>query len=499
MEENGFPSSTRLLNGIRGRLRELSPKIDDKEIQWALQAIDVSLNELVLREDSEFYVSFYSSLKDCLQQGAKLTSDDEHHEDLKTLLERLPPSLDSAMSYSAMTEVINEGLACGLRLMRAVQDAPSAEGLQWIKNLTEVESRLHSYRTEQAEPPIAGEELHTPPTQTALADYIKQRLADKADMQLASYNRLVGGFQKYTILFDTQDSSGDKESCVMRAERNERFMEFDAGDVVSEYEVVSILHDAGVKVAEPLWLEQDAEKLGRRFFVSRLVEGENYGSAMQLSHTLSDKALSSLVFAMASYHQVSLTGRVKASPLGHWLDHQSMIENTRAAVESYTKQPYRQIAYASPIYERVYQWLLDNAPQEELSPSLLHVDYGLHNILLKDDEVTAVLDWESARIGDPAEDVSYFIKLMHGQADPEKILNYYQEATGNTISEYRLRYFDVYNLMKIYSSCVYTAAMFQKEKHAQVEWSLLALPYSYGPVSQFEDAINMAENLKALN
>ena len=67
-------------------------------------------------------------------------------------------------------------------------------------------------------------------------------------------------------------------------------------------------------------------------------------------------------------------------------------------------------ANPSPLYTRLTTWLIDNVPQDEDTPRWVHGDFGPHNVLVHEGEVSGVLDWEASYIGDQAEDLAWFLQ-----------------------------------------------------------------------------------------
>ncbi len=59
-----------------------------------------------------------------------------------------------------------------------------------------------------------------------------------------------------------------------------------------------------------------------------------------------------------------------------------------------------------PWLKEIVFWLIENRPSEGVNPTICHGDFHPYNLLAKDGEVTAILDWSSCRIGDPALDVA---------------------------------------------------------------------------------------------
>ena len=59
--------------------------------------------------------------------------------------------------------------------------------------------------------------------------------------------------------------------------------------------------------------------------------------------------------------------------------------------------------------EPLWTWLLAHRPPDE-DQTIVHGDFGFHNLLITADRVTAVLDWELATIGDPLVDLVGLLK-----------------------------------------------------------------------------------------
>ncbi len=68
----------------------------------------------------------------------------------------------------------------------------------------------------------------------------------------------------------------------------------------------------------------------------------------------------------------------------------------------------------------VWATLKDLFPSmKPVPPALVHIDYWSGNILWKEGEISAVLDWEEAACGDPIIDVAYARMNMFLMGLPE--------------------------------------------------------------------------------
>ena len=70
------------------------------------------------------------------------------------------------------------------------------------------------------------------------------------------------------------------------------------------------------------------------------------------------------------------------------------------------------------------------------APVLTHLDYWTGNVLWKDGEVAAVVDWEEAAYGDPAVDVAYMRLDLCGaglRQEADEFAAAYREVTGRAL------------------------------------------------------------------
>lgn len=116
----------------------------------------------------------------------------------------------------------------------------------------------------------------------------------------------------------------------------------------------------------------------------------------------------------------------------------------------------------SPILTFAACWLRDRLPVCE-KPVLLHGDYRLGNFMFDEDtlEMTAVLDWELAHIGDFHEDVAYSLvplfcsrdlqgkPLIASMMSERDFLEGYQQRSGRMIDPQVLHWYNVLNCFKL--------------------------------------------------
>ena len=161
-----------------------------------------------------------------------------------------------------------------------------------------------------------------------------------------------------------------------------------------EPRVLSAAHRAGVPVAELVVDGAESTELEAPFMIVRAVEGE----------TIARKILRDEKFATARKVLTSQLG-VAAAHL-HQIDVSSIPGLVAVDQMDRYQTVLRDLGEPHPVFEAAFRWLEINKP-ESTSACLVHGDYRLGNIMVNDQGLAAILDWELAHIGDPMEDLGW--------------------------------------------------------------------------------------------
>lgn len=105
-----------------------------------------------------------------------------------------------------------------------------------------------------------------------------------------------------------------------------------------------------------------------------------------------------------------------------------------------------------PWLEEIVYWLTENRPSDYEHPSICHGDFHPYNLLAKDGEVTAILDWSSCRVGDPASDIAstlvifnaatkHIIPSFDSKIETQKYMDAYRSERD--LNEQNLGYYQV--------------------------------------------------------
>ena len=265
--------------------------------------------------------------------------------------------------------------------------------------------------------------------------------------RVSGVERLTGGASRETWRFDADGSRYIVQSQRTGSPR----------DMHVEIEVLEAAHRLGVPVAEVVADSRGTSGhpvLGDRFMIVRAVEGE----------TIARKILRDERFAAARRVLPAQIGTAMAQL--HRIDHTSI-----AGLEpddQVTK--YRQLLDESgqhhPAFEIAFRWLESNRPAPNPA-CLVHGDFRLGNLIVGDDGLRAVLDWELAHIGDPAEDLGWVCvrawrfgasRPVAGVGEYVELLDAYAHESGRRIPEADLRWWELLGTVKWGLMCISQAA-----------------------------------------
>ena len=178
-----------------------------------------------------------------------------------------------------------------------------------------------------------------------------------------------------------------------------------AHDMAREYRVMSALWDTGVPVPRTYALCTDPGVLGADFYVMQRCAGTPYRRAAELvplgrqrTCAISER----LVDTLAALHAVDPA----SVGLGDFGRPEGFLARQ---VARWKKQLDASYSRDLPAADELHRRLAESVPTESAA-GIVHGDFRLDNVLVDDaDEVTAVLDWEMATLGDPLTDLALML------------------------------------------------------------------------------------------
>ena len=224
--------------------------------------------------------------------------------------------------------------------------------------------------------------------------------------------------------------------------------------VGAEAAVRSLARAHGVPVPEVVAWSEDPSWVGGPFFLSEWIGGETVPrQVLRLIERrgLGDRVAAQLGVAMARLHRID-PDRAPAglADPGAGAPAAIALAGVTLAVEGLV-EPRPALTYG-------LGWLEDRRPEAPDRPSIVHSDIRTGNLIVADDGLRAVLDWEGARRrGDPMEDLAWLALRMWrfrndvlevgGFARLDALVEAYERA-GGSFDRDRYRWWKVLGTLK---------------------------------------------------
>ncbi len=231
--------------------------------------------------------------------------------------------------------------------------------------------------------------------ETALAVLAPRLTPDGAE--IAGLKRLSGGASQETWAFDALDRSGARRELILRRSPGGAAPTSPAAlGLETEAALIRAAGRAGVPVPEVVHVCAPGDGIGQAFVMAR-IPGETIARKI-----LRDPAYARARPRLAAQCGVALAG-IHAVPAG---DLPALpVSFGTDQLERY-QEVYRSSGCARPVFELAFRWLREHAP-EPRPAVLVHGDFRLGNLIVDEDGLASVLDWELAHLGDPREDLAW--------------------------------------------------------------------------------------------
>lgn len=238
----------------------------------------------------------------------------------------------------------------------------------------------------------------------SLADWLSEQ--EGRPVQVRSLELASAGARRLNALFETVTQQDGQTSVSKLALTMIPRAAIQILDVAGEAAVRNLAESAGVLVPHVHHVCTDESVLGGPFFISTAVDGETVPRrVLRLVHSagVGARVVQQLGTAMARLHSIPTADAppalvAPAAPI------QSALEGVDLLLAA--------LLEPSPTFAFGVRWLERHAPTEPARMTILHTDIRTGNIIVGDDGLRAILDWEGSRIGDPMEDVAWPCQRM---------------------------------------------------------------------------------------
>lgn len=289
-----------------------------------------------------------------------------------------------------------------------------------------------------------------------LARFVEEQTG--AAVEFGPLKRFTVGFSWVTYGFRARWRDGGREierDLILRAGPPKGI--FAPYRASPEFVTLGALAKSSVPVPGVYWYSDDVSVLGAPFFVCDLVPGEapipwTHDGGPAFNEERRILLGTQFVAALAALHDfewqqtpvAAIDGmkdvnRTAIGQVDHWMDMFSQWSDARV-----------------PMLELAAAWLRERAPVASRI-SITHGDYRIGNFLEVEGKITAILDWEIVRLGDPVEDLGWVcLQAWRGRSpymchffEREELRDRYAVLTGREVSLAEMAYWEAFGTFKL--------------------------------------------------
>lgn len=237
----------------------------------------------------------------------------------------------------------------------------------------------------------------------ALAEWVSQAVG--AEVIITRMIPLAGGASRQSWSVDLTIRDGAEAGAYQLVLRRDLRSEMQPNALTrrQEFELLQLAHRAGVRVPRPRWFGQlvDQDQNQRPFLLMDRIEGESIGARVvrlpELA-TARSRLSAQMGEQLARIHALAPEPPWLPRPPDKTVPADWMLRRLRHLAE--------EIQIVNPAYELALRWLEANQPKAYRTV-LVHGDFRIGNMIINDQGLLGVIDWEFSHVGDPAEDLAW--------------------------------------------------------------------------------------------
>jgi aminoglycoside phosphotransferase (APT) family kinase protein len=277
---------------------------------------------------------------------------------------------------------------------------------------------------------------------------------------IAAFRRLSGGASQETWAFERVEAGGARTPLILRRAPGGTRQAETAVGMETEAQLMRLAGEAGAPEPVVHYVLTPGDGAGRGF-ITNFVEGETLGRRIVREPRFArarEVLAAQCGRAMAAIHA---TDPARLPPL--------RVATARGRLEELHAR-YRATGRPKPVFSLAFEALRARLPPEPATPRLVHADFRNGNIIVGEEGLRAVLDWEIAHLGDPVEDLGWICVSswrfggegpVGGFGTREQLVEAYEAAGGEQIEPARLLFWELLGVVSWGVSCASMVAGFR--------------------------------------
>jgi aminoglycoside phosphotransferase (APT) family kinase protein len=269
-------------------------------------------------------------------------------------------------------------------------------------------------------------------------------------VEIRDLNRLTGGASRETWSFDVVLGSGELRPLILRRDTPGISR---SGPLTREALAIEAAAHAGVPEPAILAHSDDPAALGAAFVIMDRIEGESIPRRI-----LRDERFA-VVRPRLAEQCGEILARIHSIPVEAvpGLERYDVLADVEGIVYAF--------ADPSPALELGLRWLAANRPATA-GEVVLHGDFRNGNLIVGEDGIRAVLDWELVHIGDPMQDLGYLCVRAWRFGGPGRVGGFgsyddlfagYERVSGTPVDREAVRWWEVFGTVWWGGACMLQA------------------------------------------
>jgi aminoglycoside phosphotransferase (APT) family kinase protein len=273
-----------------------------------------------------------------------------------------------------------------------------------------------------------------------------------ADIRISGLQRSDVGYSRENWIFDAewqQAGTRQRHRLIMRRDPSGSVLTTDRR---TEYAVLKALESTSLPSPRARWLDPDGEWFGRPSLVMDRIDGQCRLFAIDGPEPMEQRLqlARDCLMLLTTVHGLDW----RSLGLGEVLGGDGP-GGASTEVDKWTQEMRVQQMQEDSRLVELARWLCERAPRPQ-TQVLVHGDFKPGNMLLREGRIVGLLDWETAHIGDPIEDLGWITNPLRrrehqipGAWETAQIARSYQELTGWTVDMDELLYWNVFANFKL--------------------------------------------------
>ena len=301
----------------------------------------------------------------------------------------------------------------------------------------------------------------------SIVTFLERIWPDATSIAVEDFQQIAGGFSRETFKCEARVTRGSTEEVmplILRKDPPDVEAILHTDRSVEHNLIESLRLRTTIPVSQSYGYEMDPKPFGQPAMIIERASGSGQTSALFNGGADEDQAesvIKHLCEVLVELHKCPINkidpDGALTDPFGRGIKTESWDIFMDSTIEFF-ESSFKSLNYDPAmiiLLDAVYT-LRRNKPRA-MPLSIVHGDFNPANFLYKDGQVSALIDWEASRIGDPREDLGWMVLMdvysnTHVMDYPKKeggFLAYYNKLTGNDITPEELGYFMLFGTMEI--------------------------------------------------